>query len=93
MRLMPDELKSIIPKLYETEEILLSEKVVYARYYEVRSGWEWFLCEYDPDAKIGFGLVKGFEEEYGYFSLIEMEAIGTIIRDELFQPMKFKQMK
>jgi hypothetical protein len=40
----------------------------------LRSGWEWFAFEKDKeDPNIFFGLVHGFETEFGYFSKAELQ--------------------
>jgi hypothetical protein len=42
--------------------------------WESISGWYWFVTEYHED-DIAFGLVRGFETEWGYFSLKELRAM------------------
>ena len=80
-----------IPMLYATEDI--EEKMLLIKYLEPNTLWEWYLIEYDPQQKLAYGYVVGLEREFGYFSLEEMEAIPTIIRDEEFKPIKFKDLK
>jgi hypothetical protein len=92
MKLMTEELKKDLPKLYDTEDTKIEDKIVYIRYYEINSGWEWYLMEYNPNEKLCFGIVYGHEEELGYFSLNEMEQIDTIILDEKFKPIKFSEL-
>ena len=87
-----------IPQLYETEDIAVEEKVMLLKYIEPNTGWIWYLCEmdFDDEYKRAFGYVIGGYngyQEWGYFSLIEMEEIYTIIRDENFAPVKFKDLK
>ena len=80
------------PALCATEDIKRDEKIILLRFYEESSGWEWYLCEYDPDDKIAFGYVRGYASEWGYFSLTEMQEIPTIKRDYEFEPTKFKEL-
>ena len=80
-----------IPILYATEDI--EEKVLLIKQLEPNTLWEWYLIEYDLQQRLAFGYVIGFEREFEYFSLEEMEAIPTIIRDEEFKPIKFKDLK
>ncbi len=82
-----------IPELYGTEDIPTSEKLLLLKYQEPNTGWFWYLCEYDEIDKRAFGYVIGHEREWGYFSLEEMEAIYTIVRDKAFTPIKFKELK
>jgi hypothetical protein len=42
--------------------------------WESFTGWYWFVTELHPDG-VAFGLVRGFETEWGYFSLKELEAL------------------
>jgi hypothetical protein len=93
MRLMTETEVKSLPALYQTEDTVADEKVVLIRFYELNSGWQWFLCEYSSEDQIAFGYVMGHENEWGYFSLEEMEGIHTILRDKKFQPMMFKDLK
>ncbi len=97
MELLPQELEVTLPALYETENIPTHKKILHIRYIAIFSNWEWYLCEYDKDTKTAFGYVKGFENEWGYFSLQEFQEINDenlkIIRDENFTPIQFKELK
>ena len=75
------DLKEILPKLYEQDK--LDTKTVYARFYLY--DWEWLIMEYSPLQKLCFGLVDAEEQEYGYFTLDELESIGAK-RDYEFIP-------
>ena len=60
------------------------------------SGWTWWASEYDPEEHLFFGLVEGFEREYGYFSLDELEEIRgpgglTVERDLYWKPKPLRQ--
>jgi hypothetical protein len=98
MQLMTKEIESKLPALYETEEIETEEKVVYVKYFCITNGWTWYGVEYDPKEKLFFGLVDGFEREWGYFSLKELEQINEINRipiierDYYFEPTKIKDL-
>jgi hypothetical protein len=46
--------------------------------FESFSGWYWFTTDSKPDkedSRIRFGLVAGFEKEWGYFSLEEIQPL------------------
>lgn len=62
------------PALYSTEG--QDDPLVCAVYYHEQMGWSWFLLEYDRDEDMAFGLVDGFFEEMGYFSLADLESVG-----------------
>ena len=53
--------------------------------------WTWYATEYDPQDRIFFGLVVGFETELGSFSLDELESVRGMFglgieRDTSFRP-------
>ena len=80
---------SKIPRLYETEDVPLQDKLIYLHFYI--GGCDWYIAEFDGEDTF-FGLVKGFETELGNFSLSELtKAKGpmglSIERDRHFRPM------
>ena len=93
MRLMTNEIMEGLPTLYQTEDTATDEKILIMRFYELNTDQQWFLCEYSHEEKIAFGYVIGHENEWGYFSLQEMEDIHTILQDKEFQPITFKDLK
>jgi hypothetical protein len=96
--LLPPSLEKVIPPLYATESIEEEEKIVYAKFFAPSSGWTWFALEgswnKDHEDFTFFGLVYGFEKEYGYFSLNELESVTNplqrIERDLFFDPTPLK---
>lgn len=92
--LITDEMLEHIPRLYETEDIPLVEKTVHAVYIiPFESNWSWYLVEYDPETKMGFGLVAGVYPEWGYFSLEELENVGAERLILIDLPKSFKELK
>lgn len=95
--LMTKAIEETLPGLYETE----GEDAPLARvhYFSCASSWDWYLVEYDPETGDAFGLVRGFEVEYGYFSVREMEAVnrrhgtGVIERDLYFVPRSVRELE
>jgi len=88
MKLMTKELAKKIPKIGYTEMMPATAIKVHAKYFHIRSGWEWYVTEYDGH-DLFFGYVKGMEDEIGYFSLSELESIRDSIgiaveRDQYF---------
>lgn len=88
--LMPRYIAETVPALYATEEE--DDPIARARLFSYLSGWTWLVTEYDPESGDAFGLVRGFEEEWGYFSIREMEELNrsrgfnAIERDLYFEP-------
>jgi len=65
-----------IPKLYETEETPLQEKLIHLHFFI--AGCDWFVAEYDGDDLFwGFAILnQDFEmAEFGYVSFEELKAI------------------
>ena len=82
-----------LPALYSTEhEVNKTFEYRITIPYKMEDGqyWEWYPAEYDAEDCLYFGLVKGTENELGYFSLDEfapfspmMEQIEPITLDKL----------
>ena len=95
MELIPQEIKELIPKLYETEE--QNNPIAYVKLF--LDGWTWYITELSIDNNICFGyVISPFESELGYFSLNEIKSIkGTlglsVERDLSFKPTKLSIIK
>jgi hypothetical protein len=88
-RLLPAEIASTLPPLYATEN--QDDPIAHVKFFTPDSSWTWFLTEFDPIERRGFGLVLGHERELGYFLLDELESVRgplglPIERDLHFQP-------
>lgn len=79
---LPPEVLAALPKLYSTEQVDITEKVIQAKWFSPYNGWRWYAVEIDDDDSRCFGVVHGFEVEWGYFDLNEMQAVkgwgGTV---------------
>jgi hypothetical protein len=92
MKLMTKELEKTLPKLYSQEND--KDPIAYVKYFDAMGSWNWYGFEYDPKEKLFFGYVRGFENELGYFSLDELESIGSRIeRDLYFNPTPLSKIK
>lgn len=95
MQLLTEEMRVAIPALYSQEKIKPKEQIVCAEFFFPAGNWTWFVTEgkqHNGDF-IFFGYVIGFAEEWGYFTLNELEDINIeglrVERDLSFQPAKF----
>src|SRR3972149_3650563 len=43
--------------------------------FDPTGSWTWYVNSYDPDSRQAYGLVDGFEREYGYFDMAELCAL------------------
>ena len=88
MELIQQEIKELIPKLYETEE--QNNPIAYVKLF--LDGWTWYITELSIDNNICFGyVISPFESELGYFSLNEIKSIKgslglSVERDISFKP-------
>ena len=91
-RLLTEEVRKALPKLREQEGA--ADPTVFAKFFFPAACWTWFVTEGQPrgDDFMFFGYVIGFESEFGYFSLKELEQVnvkGIVIeRDCYFEPGK-----
>ncbi|MGH9946434.1 MAG: DUF2958 domain-containing protein [Pyrinomonadaceae bacterium] len=94
-RLLNDVLSSRLPKLRSQEDS--ADPIVYARFFFPASGWAWFVTEGEAQVNelLFFGYVIGFEREWGYFTLRELEEVEVcgmkIERDLDFEPAPFSK--
>ncbi|MEI7607651.1 MAG: DUF2958 domain-containing protein [Rhodospirillaceae bacterium] len=93
MKLLTQEILARLPPLYATEEVAIEEKVAQVKYFSAWSAWSWYGIEYNPTDRIFFGLVVGFETEFGNFSLDELVSVRgpgglRIERDLYFRPTR-----
>ncbi|MFC1488944.1 DUF2958 domain-containing protein [Thermodesulfobacteriota bacterium] len=68
---------SKLPRLYETENIQLKDKLVYLHFFI--GGCDWFICEYDgEDLLWGFAILNNDYDmaEWGYISFKELREIS-----------------
>lgn len=66
-----------IPKLYETENIAIGDKLIYLHFFIFQS--DWYIAEYDGDDTFwGYAILNGDSEmaEWGYISFEELKSIN-----------------
>jgi Protein of unknown function (DUF2958) len=78
--------------LYSQSET--SDPIVYCKLFLIVGAATWYLTEYDGD-DICFGYVTGLQEdEWGYVSIREMEALAPLIECDLyFTAQKWSEVK
>lgn len=72
MILLTEELKKRFARVGR-QESKLWDALVIARYFVPWGSWTWYATEYYPKDRIFFGYVCGMFDEWGYFSLDEMQ--------------------
>jgi hypothetical protein len=89
MQLLTPELRAELPKVYSQDGN--KDPKVYAKFFFPAGRWTWFVTEGEPagDDYRFFGFVIGDFEEWGYFSLTELQSLNvhglTVERDLYFK--------
>ena len=96
MYLLPDEICAQLPPLY-SQDSKGDAAIAYVKFFTPDSDWTWYATEFDGK-DLFFGLVQGFEEELGYFSLTELVNNRGLLRlaierDLHFQPIPLAQLR
>jgi hypothetical protein len=90
MKLLTNEIRKQLPALYANEEVENPKAIV--KFFTPFSNWTWYATEFDGKDTF-FGLVDGWEQELGYFSLSELESMGPKIeRDLYFKPTPLSEL-
>lgn len=88
MKLLTTELRKQLPTLGATAN--QADPTVVCKFFTPDSSWTWYAIEFDGDDTF-YGLVDGFEQEFGSFSLAELETLRgpmglPVERDLYFKP-------
>lgn len=97
MKLLTKEIRDRLPALYSQEDI--DDPIVQAKFFDPTGSWTWYVIEGEEQEGdwLFLGLVKGFEEELGYFTLSELESVKGafglgIERDKWFKPKPLSEV-
>lgn len=95
MKLLTQQIRKKLPPLY-SQDGKGGKAVVYLKLFCPDSNWTFFATEFDGKDTF-FGLVHGFEKEFGYFSLKELESVKgpmglPIERDLYFKPKTLEEI-
>lgn len=94
MKLLTKEILEKLPMLYSSEQE--KDPMIRCKFFYPDFDWTWYVIEFDGKDTF-YGLVKGFEEELGYFSLSELLTnkgkLGLPIeRDLYFKPCRLSEL-
>lgn len=102
MTLLPETVRSLIPALYSGEQLddeAQANREVPVKFFTPWSNWTWYVLEGQQEDGdfLFFGYVEGLENEFGYFSLRELESIRgpfglTIERDLHWTPKPIREI-
>ena len=90
MKLLTKAIEKKLPELLSTDG-QGNNALAQVKFFCPWNQWTWYATEYDPQDRIFFGLVVGFETELGSFSLDELESVKGMFglgieRDTSFRP-------
>ncbi len=96
MKLLTKSIRKKLPSLGSQEEVGLDAAAV-VKFFTPAGSWTWYASEFDGE-DIFFGLVIGFEVEFGYFSLSELQSVRgplglPIERDLHFKPKPLRVLR
>ena len=96
LELLPQDVREKLPELYANEELGLAAQAL-VKYFAPDSSWTFYGAEFDGN-DVFFGLVIGFEAEFGYFLLSELESVRgplglPIERDLHFEPKSLEELR
>lgn len=88
MKLITKEIRLSTPIYDELSE---NNMIVQAKFFDPCSQWTWYLLSLENDNNIAYGYVNGIEDEFGSFSIKELEEYRGplflgIERDIYFKP-------
>ncbi len=88
MQLLTQALRKQLPRFGATSS--QSDPIAICKFFTPDSSWTWYAMDWDGEDTF-YGLVQGFEEEFGTFSLSELQSstgpLGLHIeRDLYFKP-------
>jgi DUF2958 family protein len=91
MKLLTDELRAKLPPLYSQEA--KATPTAYAKFFLPGTGWTWYVTEgsRQDDDFLFFGFVIGFESEFGYFLLSELEAVTNRLGLHVERDLSFRE--
>ena len=96
MKLITKELEKRFAEIGDQSQS--SDPLIIAKFFNPCGRQTWYATEYDPETKICFGWVEGFDyNEFGSFSIQELESLQLpfglkIERDRFFKEIRFKEL-
>ena len=90
MKLLTKELLKKLPPIghsIETKE----EPQAIVKWFTPDSNWTWYVAEYNPENGMCWGLVDGFEKEFGFFTIDEIQKLKGPLKLPIERDMWFEK--
>lgn len=90
--------KEILKRVPNTDKDCGLNPMIHFKLFFPWGNWSWYIAQYDPKTGMMFGMCHGFEKEWGYSHLPELEKVrgigGLGIERELyFKPCRYNEIK
>jgi hypothetical protein len=72
MKLLTADIRKRLPALYATDGMPAKDRKIICKFFSPYSNWTWWILEFDGEDTL-FCYVKGYEKEFGYASLDELQ--------------------
>ena len=99
-KLMTKELGEKIPAIGAHQNVENTDSVIaITKLFCPYNGWRWYITEWNAETGLCFGLVEGFETEWGYFDLTELAestafgGVPAIERDLYWEPKTIGEIR
>jgi hypothetical protein len=101
MKLLTNEIRQALPKLYETEKVKTEDKILVVKFFYPAGRGTWYGVEFDGEDRFFGYCVSPLGpdcDEWGYFSLQELQSVRgkfglKIERDINWTPTRFGDLK
>jgi hypothetical protein len=98
MQLLTKEIRDRLSKLYACEKKKPQDVEIIVKFFTPWSNWTWYAYEGEPVLDEAgeevdftfFGYVKGLDNEFGYFSLQELQSIKGAFGLKIERDLHFK---
>ena len=90
MKLLTKELLKKLPPIghsIKTKE----EPQAIVKWFTPDSNWTWYVAEYNPEDGMCWGLVDGFEKEFGFFTIDEIQKLKGPLKLPIERDMWFEK--
>lgn len=76
--LMTEDVGASIPAIGASEQDNTDDVICPVKLFSPYAGWRWYITEWNSETGLCFGLVEGFETEFGYFDLNELAEVTVL---------------
>lgn len=90
--------KALLKKIPSTHTAYnTTDPMIWLKFFYPNLPWTWYLCGYDPDTELAWGLIDVWETKIGGFSLHDLRQTKSrfrlsIERDHHFKPLPLSQL-